>query len=132
MGLEPDIFDDWLTALRSGQYRQWVGSLRKRDRQMCVLGVLCDLHPDLQWEWDENCWASRLRQGAWFTVDKGADPNAERRTSSASLPQTFLDRRGLQRGFVNDVTSANDGGMSLNRLADLLEHDRQRWVGEAR
>lgn len=32
----------WTTALRSGEYEQWQGSLRS-DHAFCCLGVACDV-----------------------------------------------------------------------------------------
>lgn len=41
--MRPDVKAKWITALRSGEYRQGRGSLREHDAY-CCLGVLCDLH----------------------------------------------------------------------------------------
>lgn len=37
------IADQWIAALRSGEYKQTTRFLRKGDR-FCCLGVLCNLH----------------------------------------------------------------------------------------
>jgi len=46
--MNEEIKAQWLTALRSGEYRQGTGSLSSRDEDgrplFCCLGVLCDLH----------------------------------------------------------------------------------------
>lgn len=41
--MNEDIKQEWLAALRSGEYRQAHEQLRNGDR-FCCLGVLCDLH----------------------------------------------------------------------------------------
>lgn len=42
--MNPEIKALWLTALRSGEYRQGKGALHNRQsRSFCCLGVLCDL-----------------------------------------------------------------------------------------
>lgn len=41
--MNPEIKKKWVEALRSNQYKQGGGALR-RDNTYCCLGVLCDLH----------------------------------------------------------------------------------------
>lgn len=41
--------EEWVTALRSGEYRQGKGFLRNSDDEYCCLGVLCDL-AGMQWQ----------------------------------------------------------------------------------
>ena len=42
--MNQDVKDQWLTALRSGDYEQGTRSgLHSRDNKFCCLGVLCDL-----------------------------------------------------------------------------------------
>lgn len=40
--MKPEIKAQWLTALRSGEYKQGTGALRNGNA-FCCLGVLCDL-----------------------------------------------------------------------------------------
>lgn len=43
--MKPEIKAKWLTALRSGEYKQGQNFLHARsDNSWCCLGVLCDLH----------------------------------------------------------------------------------------
>ena len=46
--LNPEIKKKWLTALKSGNYKQGTGKLRRRDNSFCCLGVLCDIS-GIQW-----------------------------------------------------------------------------------
>jgi hypothetical protein len=44
--MNPEIKEQWVTALRSGEYRQGKGALKRKDDegfQYCCLGVLCEL-----------------------------------------------------------------------------------------
>ena len=41
--MNPQIKQKWVDALRSGEYQQTKGRLRKEDK-FCCLGVLCDLY----------------------------------------------------------------------------------------
>jgi hypothetical protein len=42
--MDNDIKERWVTALRSGEYRQGRGSLHPDADTYCCLGVLCSLH----------------------------------------------------------------------------------------
>lgn len=41
--MNPELKTKWLTALRSGDYKQGKERLKNVDGTMCCLGVLCDL-----------------------------------------------------------------------------------------
>jgi hypothetical protein len=42
--MDPDVKAKWITALRSGKYRQGTGALHNLTKdEFCCLGVLCDL-----------------------------------------------------------------------------------------
>lgn len=48
--MDAKLKEDWVKALRSGEYKQGIGKLRERD-EFCCLGVLCqvagiDISPD--------------------------------------------------------------------------------------
>lgn len=50
--MNPEWRDRWVTALRSGDYNQGVGSLIGEGNTFCCLGVLCNIiNPD---NWDSN------------------------------------------------------------------------------
>lgn len=42
--MNEEIKNEWVTALRSGKYKQGKGCLRKSVNEFCTLGVLCDLY----------------------------------------------------------------------------------------
>ena len=42
--MKKTVMKKWVSALRSGKYKQGTGRLRDSDDQFCCLGVLCDLH----------------------------------------------------------------------------------------
>lgn len=45
-----ELKENWLKALRSGKYTQYANKLRnpKNHSEMCCLGVLADIHPNLR------------------------------------------------------------------------------------
>jgi len=52
--MKRDIAERWITALRSGNYKQGIGMLRSFDDRYCCLGVLCDLYLTEQGKtWDK-------------------------------------------------------------------------------
>lgn len=66
MGMNPEWKKKWLDALRSGEYKQTRGMLRRCEEDtgqigFCCLGVLCDLvQKEGIGRWEEN--------SAWFVV----------------------------------------------------------------
>lgn len=42
--MKQEIAEQWVAALRSGQYKQGRHQLKNDLREFCVLGVLCDVH----------------------------------------------------------------------------------------
>lgn len=42
--MKQEIAEQWVAALRSGDYKQGTGCLRDDNNNFCCLGVLCNLH----------------------------------------------------------------------------------------
>ena len=49
--MQQQLKDEWLKALRSGDYTQGTGALRNGNK-FCCLGVLCDVYPEGEWKDD--------------------------------------------------------------------------------
>lgn len=47
--MNPEIKARWVAALRSGEYKQGRGDLRRESGEFCCLGVLCDLFDPDAW-----------------------------------------------------------------------------------
>lgn len=113
------IADQWVQALRSGDYEQGRDALRLGG-QHCCLGVLCDLHrKEGGGEWihsapgngPDGCLTYQTFDGDW---DYSLLPDAVRRwagllDTSPALPGGRL------------VTQRNDDGWTFGQLADLIE-----------
>lgn len=55
--MNPIIKAKWVAALRSGEYKQGMGSLRSSSNEFCCLGVLCDLHSkEIDCKWTDGEW----------------------------------------------------------------------------
>ena len=91
----------WITALRSGVYKQGKGRLRSTEDRFCCLGVLYDLE----------------RRGGWIPTAGGYE--TEETNSDLFVPVELLD------GNVQyTLTKSNDSGDSFKEIADWLEqHD---------
>lgn len=115
--MKREVMEQWVSALRSGEYEQGFNVLRESTdlrESFCCLGVLCDLH------------RQSAGGGAW-TCDgyqSGKNWNAEVPTgevvSWAGLREPNPAIAG--RKMISDL---NDGeGKSFSEIADLIE---QNW-----
>lgn len=110
----PEIKEKWVTALRSGDYKQTSGALAVRvgddttNVAYCCLGVLCEI-----------------------AVDEGVIPSGNflekneikryDEQSTAFLPTRVID---WSRAFTTTVVVAmNDEGSSFDEIADYIEEN---------
>ena len=111
--MNPQIKQKWVSALRSGDYKQTQHRLRKEDG-FCCLGVLCDLYikdNNVEWEIDED---NIYRYEKHFTV----------------LPPSVVEWVGVEDSnpYVIGVTGGlctlaelNDSGSTFEGIADVIE-----------
>ena len=108
--MDQNLKTKWITALRSGDYKQGTCSLKNPNGRFCALGVLCDLDPRVEWI---------VRFGQPYAQFEGnADPY--------KLPEAYRHEIGLDEGPMQDITDLNDGSNSLpkrsfERIADWIE-----------
>lgn len=95
--------DEWIRALRSGEFKQIRDRLRNARNGRCCLGVLCDIRPDVKWH-----------QGGDASVD-GDDRN------DTMLPFGLGQAVGIKWDIENMLTSMNDEGKSFDEIADWIE-----------
>jgi len=107
--MNPQIKQKWVSALRSGDYQQTKGRLRKEDK-FCCLGVLCDLYGkenNVEWEISED-------SGKYMFQNKGA-----------SLPSSVRKWAGVENDnpeiCATSLSELNDTGSTFNEIADLIE-----------
>src|SRR5678815_494059 len=111
--MNPVVKEQWLAALRSGEYKQGRGALRQGDDTFCCLGVLCDL-----------------------AVKNGVIPEptyidvGHRYTyvnSSGALPIPVIDWAEVDSPTVSiglidsELAEENDRGLTFLQIADLIE-----------
>ena len=124
--MNPEIKQKWLDALRSGEYEQTSGALKKVDDEgnysYCCLGVLCDLvAPDK--------WVSRENNDE--TIEFGFTFDSEY-FEYGVLPRFIYEEVGLSNNnpviqdakFVRkNIATLNDAGLTFTELADLIEKE---------
>lgn len=110
----------WVKALRSGDYKQARGQLKKVDGNrvgMCCLGVACDLSG--LGKWDES--------NAYITGENRED---------SVLPTEVMDWLGLaddsgcfhEKGRTIGLTDKNDKGASFKQIAAIIEREPEGLV----
>jgi hypothetical protein len=100
--MNPEVKARWVAALRSGEYEQATGQLRKTTGSFCCLGVLCNLYDSAAW-------------GKEFDGYDGVPSN------------TVLDWAGLDSQHFNSAVRVDIGGVVLT----LYEHnDKGRTFAE--
>ena len=108
--MKPHWKKKWLAALRSGEYKQGKGALRRRSKGMdrhCCLGVLNDLMaPAL---WSESC----NRDGKY---DYGKD-------GSSMLSRESRNKAGLAYGETSQLIDMNDSGKRFTTIAKWIEEN---------
>lgn len=120
----------WLTALRSGEYRQGEECLfSPQDTSYCCLGVLCDVSGVGQW--DDRAYyvveddaSGHLLPGNMALdifgtmegVPNGYDALVDYANQDGTLP--FKNRDG----YTESLTGLNDSGdFTFNQIADVIE-----------
>jgi hypothetical protein len=105
-----NIKTKWVAALRSGDYKQTKGALRRPPgadypEGYCCLGVLCEVvKPNAPW----------LKDGDRYTLLGAA----------GVAPQSIVQQLGLtfdDQGAYNLLPHMNDGGRTFEEIADFIE-----------
>lgn len=108
--LTPQQCKDWVTALRSGQYQQGTRIL-KNEGKHCSLGVLCDVHPDIEWRIVE---IGRYKTEAHNTITHYAFVTS----APIQIAPTPADSFAMQ----TKLAELNDElGHSFDQIADWIE-----------
>lgn len=112
--MKTSIKQKWISALRSGKYRQGRGALRRGDKY-CCLGVLCEL---------------AIQDGVKIELDVDNESRTTFDGSAGYPPVAVMDWADLsdnnpriRPGGESDRTLAgiNDEGASFETIADLIE-----------
>ncbi len=95
-----DAIQKWIDALRSGEYKQCQGQLRKGN-SFCATGVLCDVHSkefNSKASWEDNKYLG----------------------NEVSMP--MIVQNWINSEIVIGIITMNDGHrMGFNQIADKIE-----------
>lgn len=114
---EIELMDKWLVALRSGEYEQCTGWLR-RDNCFCVAGLLCEVYDNTRWFPDGDMGSDGRKRYDYLAPDNhelwsGLYPNG--------MPlEDFVDNSGIM--------GMNDDGRTFSELADIIELRRDKFL----
>jgi hypothetical protein len=111
--MNPQIKQKWVDALRSGDYQQTKGRLRKEDK-FCCLGVLCDLY-------------GKEHNVEWDLVEDEDHNYYMFQNHPATLPLPVVEWAGVGSpnpsigGISFTLVEFNDNGSTFIEIADLIE-----------
>lgn len=116
------VKESWLRALRSGEYQQGTGFLR-RDSSFCCLGVLCDLYAKST---GSGNWAVQ-GDNEFYTFKSSSDDVITCLPESvlkwAQMPLCAPDGAPELKSSSENLAVLNDAGFSFNQLADYIEEN---------
>ncbi len=126
--MNADVKKAWLEALRSGEYKQAQGTLRRED-SYCCLGVLCDVYRksginnDANWRRNESTLTYNFTAGLTGGV-AFVPPTPVIDWAEMNYDDPDVDYQDPVSGFPRTIalTSCNDDlKLSFNQIADLIE-----------
>ena len=109
--MNKQIKEDWIKALRSGDYEQTRGNLHDMENKFCCLGVLCDL---------------AVKSGVDIDIDRNNHGYITYDKNSGNLPRYVRKWSGIidnleDSSSLYTLMSLNDHGSSFNIIADKIE-----------
>lgn len=112
--MNKSLIEEWLTALRSGNYPQTRDRLRSHEGgeiSYCCLGVLCDIYPEGFWE--GTCYKLNGTKLGEYLPQKIADEID---------PKCCSDVKVNYKGKKVNISVLNDSlDLNFSELADLIE-----------
>lgn len=125
--MDPNVKADWLTALRSGDYKQTQGCLRD-DTGYCCLGVLTDLWvkgSSVEWHPKPFGTAFSIATPGW-----GAESSVTPRgvmswsdlTNSTGTTLLGATEDETTDNFYVTLSDLNDNGFTFEQIADVIEY----------
>lgn len=123
-----ELKDQWLTALRSGEYKQGKGTLKQQqspgtsDCTYCCLGVLCDIVGPENW--------SPTYSGKYKYTYPSL--NSIFNDSYGTLPKSLSNKLEVSTATMEKLIKMNDAGLTPNttlekytflEIADWIENN---------
>ena len=110
--MDKDVKEQWLTALRSGEYKQCIGELKNNSGEHCCLGVLLETQG-----WKETTFYKDKSIFSNYVSQEGVINHEEN-----ELDEYTADSFGLNRQHQVKLMKLNDDtGWSFNLIARWIE-----------
>jgi hypothetical protein len=111
--VDKELKAKWLSALRSGEYKQGRQRLRTHDGAMCCLGVLCEISGIGKWGGGTDAPIFIYKADEGFDADTDLD-----------LSYRLRNRFGMEVGIHNKLVSMNDTERAtFEQIADYIEKE---------
>ena len=109
--MNEQVKEKWLSALRSGDYKQTKSCLHKGDG-FCCLGVLCDLYGK-----ENNVEWKLVDAGIYYEFQdkKACPPLSVVEWAGFGSSNPYICSRSLTLGELND------NGSTFNEIADIIQ-----------
>jgi hypothetical protein len=119
--MDEEIKGRWVTALRSGKYRQGQGRLRRENETFCCLGVLCDIvAPDRWGKVDDDSFQYGVNND--IILEQSGDP-FERKRARAAAVEECID----QIACSLDAILLVEPDITAEATGTILERKCQKW-----
>lgn len=112
----------WVKALRSGEYKQGQGQLRKYN-SFCCLGVACEISGS-SYEGDRAYPSQEIATQIYGLQTRGGALELTPDCPHYQRIADFYDPYGGGVGITNvELAGLNDGpGLTFDQIADIIEH----------
>lgn len=108
--MNKEIKEKWITALKSGEYKQGKGTLNANE-EFCCLGVLADLYlKEKNREWEIQSDGKHLIDG-----------NSAYLSQECKLWAGLNDGNPTPLGYKLGVANLNDEGATFEEIAAIIE-----------
>jgi hypothetical protein len=107
--MKKSVADEWVKALRSGEYKQGRAQLRSKKDKFCCLGVLCDVY------------VKETKKGRWI-VDEDGDKGFNFKSQNTLPPRSVERWASLDACSSGDFVDFNDSDrQSFKTIANYIE-----------
>ena len=118
--MKKDVMEQWVKALRSGDYKQGQGRLRSLTNKFCCLGVLCDISKQGRWKVMFGEIHKYIKTGV--AGSSGLLPSFVLKWSGVkSCGGEFSSFRIIKGEKSSQLISLNDNGWSFKKIANFIE-----------
>jgi hypothetical protein len=130
--MRPELFNQWIDALESGEYKKGKYYLKDNYNQFCCLGVLCDLLPDRYGQWSysglEGQQSQQIREEAiqaFFISDEESKCDL--------IPPRLASKLGITEHIQRVLAELNDLSNTFKPVINYLKNQKNLFVddGEA-